>query len=81
MKSEVPAGDEAVSVNACEEAIQVLVVDLWCGLGVKVPLFQKLDEFKHVAFGQVVWERRREELDAVQHWSERSGVEADDWKA
>ena len=77
MKGEMPAGDEAVRVNAGEEAGQILVVYVWGRLSIKVPLFQKLDEFEHVAFGQVVWESRGNELvhelrDAVQHGAERS---------
>ena len=76
MKGEVAAGDKAVGVNAGKEASQVLVVNEWGGLSVKVPLFQKLDEFEHVAFGQVVWESRRDKLvdelrDAIQHGSKR----------
>ena len=78
----MPAGDEAINVNAREEASKVLVVDMRCRFGVKVSLFQKLNEFKYITFGQVVWKRRWKELvnelgDAVQHGSKWSSEEAD----
>ena len=50
VECEMPAGNEAVGVNAGEKAGKVLVVDEWN----KVPTFQKVNEFEHVAFGQVV---------------------------
>ena len=40
MKSEISAGDEVVRVNAGEEASQVLVVDVWGMLSIKVSLFK-----------------------------------------
>ena len=77
----MPTGDEAISVNAREEASKVLVVDMRCRLGIKIALFQKLNKFENITFGQVVWKSRRKELvdelgDAVQHGSERSSEEA-----
>ena len=80
----MPAGDKVIGVDAREEARKVLVVDMRCRSGVKVTLLQKLNKFKNITFGQVVWESRWKELinelgDAVQHGSEWSGEEADDW--
>ena len=79
----MPAGDEAVSVNAREEASKVLIVDVRCRFGVKVALFQQLNEFINISFGQVMWERCREKLvdelgNPVQHGPERGSEEADD---
>ena len=60
-----------------------MVVDLWCRVRIKIALFQELDEFKDVSFGQVVWKSHWHHLikefgDAVQHWSEWGCKEADD---
>lgn len=62
VKCEMPAGNKAVSIDAGEEACQVLIVDERGGLGVEVPPFQELHEFKHIAFGQVVLKCRWNEL-------------------
>ena len=83
VKSEVPTGNEAVSVDAGEEAGQVLVVDEWSILSVEVPTFQELNELEHVAFGQVVGKSCWNELVdkfryAIKHRSETGRVEADD---
>ena len=82
----MPAGDKSVRVDTGEEAGEVLVVDLWCWVWVEVALFQELDEFKDVPFGQVVWESHWHQLvkelgDAVQHGSKWGGKEADDGTA
>ena len=82
----MPTGDKAIRVNTGEEASEVLVVDLWCRVGVEVSLFQELNEFKNISFGKVVWKSHWKDLvdelgDAVQHWSERGGKEADNWTA
>ena len=58
----MPAFDEAIGVDASEEACQVLIVGERGGLGVEVPPFQELHEFKHIAFGQVVLKCRWNEL-------------------
>ena len=82
----MPACNEASRVDAGEEAGQILVVDVWSRLGIEVPSFQKLNEFEHIAFGQIVWESCWNELvdefrDTIQHGSERCRVEADDGAA
>ena len=86
MKGEVPACNEASRVDAGEGAGQLLVVDVWSGLGIKVPLFQKLNEFEHITVGKILWECCWNELldefrDAIQHGSKRCRVEADDGTA
>ena len=58
----MPTGDKAVRVDTSEEAGKVLVVDLWCRMGVEVSLFQELDEFKNIPFGKVVWKSHRHQL-------------------
>ena len=82
----MPTGDKAIRVNTREEASEVLIVDLWCRVGVEVPLFQELNEFKNITFSEVVWKSHGKELvdelgDAVQHWSKWGSKEADDWTA
>ena len=54
MECQIPAGNEAVGVNAGEKACQVLIVDEWSILSVKIPTFQELNEIEHVTFGEVV---------------------------
>ena len=78
----MPTGNKAISVDAGEEAGQVLVVDLWCRVGIEVSLFQELDKFKDVSFGKVVWKSHWHHLvkelgDAVQHRSKWGCKEAD----
>ena len=82
----MPAGDKTIRVNAREEASEVLVVDMRCRVGIEDSLFQELDEFENIAFGEIVWKSHWKELvdelgDAVQHWSERGSKEAEDWTA
>ena len=59
-----------------------MVVDVRSRFGVKVFLFQELNEFKDITFGQVVWKCCRKKLvvelgDALQHGAERGSEEAD----
>ena len=82
----MPAGDKTIRVNAREEASEVLVVDMRCRVGIEDSLFQELDEFENIAFGEIVWKSHWKDLvdelgDAVQHWSKRGGEEADKWTA
>ena len=82
MQSEMPTCDKAVSVDTCEEAGQVLVVNERGRVTIKIVVPQELDEFKNVAFCQVVWKSRRDELiekfgDAVEHGAEWSRKETD----
>ena len=60
----------------------MLIMDLWCRVGVEVALFQELDEFKDVSFSKVVWKSHwhhmvKELGDAVQHRSKWGCKEAD----
>ena len=78
-----PTVDEAIGVNAGKKAGQVLVVDERRCLGVEVTLLEELNQFKDIAFGQVVGKCRWDELvdelgDAVEHRSKWCGVEAHD---
>ena len=82
----MPTGDKAVRVDTGEEAGEVLVVDLWCRVGVEVSLFQVLDEFKNIPFGKVVWKSHWQQLvnelgDTIQHGSKWGSEEADNWVA
>ena len=54
VEGKVPTVDEAIGVNAGEKAGQVLVVDERRCLGIEVAFLDKLDEFKDIAFGQVL---------------------------
>ena len=77
VQGKMPARDKAVSVDAREEAGQVLVVNERGGVVVKIALPEELDKFKNIAFGQVVWKSCWNELiekfgNAVEHGSKRS---------
>ena len=57
MQSQSPAVDEAVSVDAREEASKVLIVYAWSRERVKICLLEELDEVEDISFCQVVGER------------------------
>ena len=55
-------------------------------MGIEASLFQELDEFKNITFGEIVWKSNWKELvdelgDAVQHWTKWGSKEADDGTA
>ena len=60
LQSQSPAVDEPVSVDACEEASKVLIVDTWSRKRVKICIFEELDEVENISFGQVVGKRLRQ---------------------
>ena len=51
------AGDEAVSVDACEKARKILVVYSRSGERIKVNVLEELDEIKYITPCQVVGKR------------------------
>ena len=59
LQSKSPAVDEPISVDAREEASEVLIVYTRCREIVKVCVFEELDEIEDISFCQVVGERLR----------------------
>ena len=86
MEREMPTRDKAIGVNTCEETREVLIVDLRCWVGIKVSLFQEVDELENISFGEVVWKGNGNDLveefgDAIQHRSKWGCEETDNWTA
>ena len=82
LQGQSPASNEAVSVDACEKAREILVVYARSRERIKVGVLEELDEIKYITFCQVVGKRLGQEVvdefgGAVQHGSERCREEAD----
>ena len=56
LQGESPAVNESISVDAREEASEVLIVYTWCRKTVEIGVFEELDEIKNISFCQVVRE-------------------------
>ena len=86
MQGQSPAGNEAVSVNACEKTSKILVVYTRSRERIEVGVLEELDEVEDITFCQVVGKRLGQEVvdqfgDAVQHGPERCSEEADNGSA